>query len=278
MSLVGTLVKVAAGIIVAKTVGGMLRGGDAGGGGGPAFPAPGTVRDPFDGPGAPRRPQGDAGRGGLGDMMGEIFDKADARSGRGGPRETQRHQGGTGAQRDPLGPRSGPVIQAEPDDGRGGRAGELGDVFARQSGAADEGLGDIFRDAFGQGGEPVRRPSADEEQTAALMLRAMLQAARSDGRIDPQEQARLMEGLGEGDATERDFVRRELASPIDIAGLCREVPAGLESQIYAAALTAIDLDNRAEARHMVALAQGLGLDRPGIEAIHRRLGVPSPFA
>jgi hypothetical protein len=212
-------------------------------------------------------------------MMGEIFDKADARPRGTAPRQTTQGRSGTGAQRDPLGPRSGPVIQDEPGGGGAGHPGELGDVFSGPSGpVAEGGLGDIFREAFGQGGEPGRRPSADEERIAALMLRAMLQAARSDGRIDPQEQAKLMEGLGDADAAERDFVRRELASPIDVAGLCREVPKGLEPQVYAAALTAIDLDNRTEARHMVSLAQGLGLDRPGIETIHRRLGVPSPFA
>ena len=80
----------------------------------------------------------------------------------------------------------------------------------------------------------------------------------SRGEIDAAEQAKLLERLGDVSAAERAFVERELAAPVDVAGLVRAIPDGLEAQAYAMSLMAIDLDNQTEAQYLHQLAEGLG--------------------
>ena len=311
MSLMGTLAKVAIGVVVAKTVGGMLRGG--GGGGGEAASDHRIPRrqpgGPWDGGGgmfpAPRRRSGETG---LEDMMGDIFANSPAGSDRPMPKPRAPDP-------DPFGPTSGPVVANEPgtrhrapqaDDGRGGglgdlleqlgggqrqgggriddvlgggRAGGLEDLLggiltgSRTASGRGGSFGEVLNDAIRRGGEPDLAPSRDQEAAAALLLRAMIQAAKSDGRIDQQEQKRLMDQLGQATPQEMDFVRAELARPIDMEGLCTQIPDGLQAQIYAMSLMAIDLDNRTEAQYLHALAEGLGLSRADVNAIHDQMQV-----
>jgi uncharacterized membrane protein YebE (DUF533 family) len=63
------------------------------------------------------------------------------------------------------------------------------------------------------------------------MLRAMLQAAKCDGQIDDREKEKLLEVLGNASPDDMAFVNRELASPVDIQGLVKQVPKGAEKQI-----------------------------------------------
>ncbi len=106
------------------------------------------------------------------------------------------------------------------------------------------------------------------------MLRAMIQAAKSGGRIDAAEQRKLLGNLGDVSPKERRFVETEIQAPVDVEGLARQVPRGLEPQAYTMSLMAIDLDNRNEAQGLHRFASALGLDATGVNQIHARLGVP----
>lgn len=106
------------------------------------------------------------------------------------------------------------------------------------------------------------------------MLRAMIQAAKSDGTIDDAEKQRLLGQLGDDlDDEERQFIRDQMAAPVDPEALAREIPKGLESQVYLMSLMAIDLDHEDEARYLDRLARALNLDRPAVNQIHDELGV-----
>lgn len=306
MSLMGTLAKVAVGVLIAKSVGGMLKGGRAapqsGSGGGFGTGTDGR----YGGPASPGRQST-----GLEDMMGEVLGGGRP-SGRGRAPEVQPRRP---VDDNPFGQDNGPVVAGEP--GRGGGLGDLleeiggmrrggtprqgggglNDVLGKLgsggsgggglgdllggllggavAGQATKGFGETLNDAFSNGGEPSVQPSREQEVAAALLLKAMIQAAKSDGRIDQAEQKRLMENLGQATPEEMAFVKRELAAPIDIRGLCDEVPDGLQAQVYLMSLMAIDLDNRAEGQYLIGLAQGLGLNRDEVAAIHEHAGAPS---
>lgn len=135
-------------------------------------------------------------------------------------------------------------------------------------------FGDLLNQAIASGSEPAAEPTPDQEAMAEVMLSAMIQAAKSDGRIDPSEQGRLTQHLGDATQAEMDFVRGELARPVDIGALCARVPKGMEDQVYAVSLVAIDLDSQIEARYLAELAAGLGLDGARVNAIHRQVGAP----
>ncbi len=48
----------------------------------------------------------------------------------------------------------------------------------------------------------------------------------------------------------------------------------MEAQVYLVSLTAIDLDQQAEAQYLHALAQGLELTPEEVNALHDRAGAP----
>ncbi|MEM7073934.1 MAG: DUF533 domain-containing protein [Pseudomonadota bacterium] len=118
-------------------------------------------------------------------------------------------------------------------------------------------------------------PAADAmEQQAKLMIRAMIQAAKSDGQIDAEEQAAIIGRLGDIDDEERAFVEAELKAPIDVAGLARDAGEIGREQVYSTSAAAIRLDSAAEAAYLHQLATALGLSDAQRDAIHDRMGLP----
>ncbi|GGH29717.1 Uncharacterized membrane protein YebE, DUF533 family [Cribrihabitans marinus] len=113
------------------------------------------------------------------------------------------------------------------------------------------------------------------EAQAKLMLRAMIQAAKADGQIDPQEKAAILDQLGDDiSAEERAFVQAELDAPVDVMGLAADAGAPMKAQIYATSLAAIRVDNANEAAYLRQLATALGLSDADRDQIHAHMGVP----
>lgn len=127
----------------------------------------------------------------------------------------------------------------------------------------------------------MRAPQNPQEQqklmdVATLTLKAMLNAAKADGRIDEQEKARLLGKLQEGGITgeEKRFIDEEIQRPIDIDALVRAVPnQQVAAQIYAASLMAIEVDTDGERRYLADLASKLKLDPNAVAFLHRSVGL-----
>jgi uncharacterized membrane protein YebE (DUF533 family) len=123
-------------------------------------------------------------------------------------------------------------------------------------------------------------PGYDEDEAnrrAEILIRAMIHAAKADGHVDEQEQQNILQRVGDIDQEEAEFLRRELASPLDIQALIRSVPRGMEQEVYTISLMGIQLDEQSEARYLIDLAQGLGLSADTRNNIHRELGAPEIF-
>ena len=90
----------------------------------------------------------------------------------------------------------------------------------------------------------------------------MICAANADGRIDADEQTRILDrlvGAGLG-SEERAFLVRELAAPTDPAVLFTDVREPLlAEEIYVVSRLAITVDAAAEHAYLVRLAHRLGL-------------------
>jgi uncharacterized membrane protein YebE (DUF533 family) len=165
--------------------------------------------------------------------------------------------------------------------GLGGLVGAAGGAAAAPGRAAPEpnaGFGDLLNQSLRNYGEPDVPPVPQQEAAAALLLRAMIQAAKSDGKVDDAERAKLLDGLKEATQAEVDFVKAELAAPVDIEGLARKVPKGLEAQVYTMSVMAITLDNKAEAQYLNELATALHLAPAQVNSIHTQLGVPTLYS
>ncbi len=151
------------------------------------------------------------------------------------------------------------------------------DTLRRAPERNDHNFGEVLNSQFDETPVPAIEPSRDQEAAAALMLAAMIQAAKSDGRFDEDERQKLLGKLGDVDTTEAAFVKRQMALPVDIDALVRQTPAGLEAQVYAMSLLGIDLDTQEEAQYLHKLAQGYGMAPDKVNQIHAQMGVPSLY-
>ena len=101
------------------------------------------------------------------------------------------------------------------------------------------------------------------ERDSELILRAMVNAAKADGRIDEQEINRLTGKLQEigADAEARQYLMTRLQQPMETQTLIAEVQGRpeLAAQIYGATLLAIEVDTAAERDYLAQLATAMGL-------------------
>jgi uncharacterized membrane protein YebE (DUF533 family) len=195
----------------------------------------------------------------------------------GGQQQQQQSSGLAGILSGVLGGGGGQQQQSS----GGGISGLLGSVMG---GGGGGGLGGLLGSVMGGGSEPAAQQQAPPEQVAqandqaVLMIRAMVNAAKSDGRIDQTEQENIISKLGaDVSQSEADFLRQEFAAPLDVAGFARSIPNGLEQQVYALSLTSIELDTQNEAQYLGQLAQGLNIDPAVCNQIHDHLGAPKIF-
>lgn len=189
---------------------------------------------------------------------------------------------GGGASGSSLGGMLGQLGGAGGQAGQGGLGGLIGSMLGGNA-SSGGGLGSLLGAAMGQqtpDGGRAAAPSVDAEQNrqAELLIRAMVNAAKADGTVDTQEQEKIVGKLGEVDAEEAAFIRREMSAPLDVDGFVKSVPRGLEQQVYLISLLAIDLDNQAEARYLDALGKGLGIDHTTANQLHEEVGAPALYS
>ncbi len=103
--------------------------------------------------------------------------------------------------------------------------------------------------------------AAHTQETARLLVRAMVATAAADGTVDAAQRQRILgEMKGAGLAAEAaDFLNREIQSPAKIEDLARAADSReIALQVYAAAqLVAVDAQEKAFLGH---LAKALGLE------------------
>ena len=204
--------------------------------------------------------------GGLGGLLSSLGGAAQRPGGVGGAARGG-NLGGTGGGLDGL---LGGLLGG---GAAGGLLGQIAGQAPRSRGEPEADFGTVLNSQFDDERADIA-PTPEQEAAAGLMLRAMIQAAKADGVIDEAEREKLLGQLDGATEDERRFVQEEMRAPVDPVGLGRQVPRGLEPQVYAMSLMAIDLDSRAEAEHLHALAEAMGMERGAVNAIHEQMGVP----
>lgn len=162
----------------------------------------------------------------------------------------------------------------------GGALAMLGGVAmkALMSGGQAEGA-----NAFSGGDMPLglkvpETPDEEQalEQTAALVVKAMINAAKSDGEIGPKEMERIvgkLEESGMDDGTQH-WVMMEMSKPLDLDAFVAEIPTReVAAEVYAASLLAIEVDTDAEREYLQQLAQATGLNPTVVQYINQSMGV-----
>ena len=268
MSLMKTLAKVAVGVAVAKGASAMMR--NAGGSRAASAGGLGGLLGGLAG-----ATGGSSNRGaGLEDMLGGLLGGAGGGTAGLGGLLNQLGGTGAGASSGGLGGLLGGLAGAA---GAGGLLGGLGAAVQKRPNQNAHDFGAVLNSQFASTPEPEIEPSQEQEAAAGLMLAAMIQAAKSDGTFDEAEKDKLLNQLGDVDAEEAAFVQAQLQAPVDVEGLVRETPRGMEAQIYAMSVLGIDLDTQQEAQYLHKLAQGYGMSADQVNDIHAQMGVPSLY-
>ena len=100
----------------------------------------------------------------------------------------------------------------------------------------------------------------------AIILRAMIGAAKADGHIDPEEKAKIQEAvqaMGEGSTLEQ-FVQTELEKPLDPSEIAHAATTPeIRAQVYLASLLVADEQNFMEKAYLQELARLMDL-QPGL--------------
>ena len=216
---------------------------------------------------------GSAGAGGLGDLLGGAL------GGSLGGRQPSAASGGG------LGDLLGSVLGGGGSSSAGSSSARSGGsnagmaILATIAMAALKNWTDSRRAQASAAGAAGFAPQELETMTApdteALILRAMVSAAKADGRIEEDEIQRIVGKVGADGLSEEEkqFLMRELRAPLDLRTLVAQVPNEMvAAEVYAASLLAIDLDTQEEVAYLRQLAQALRLDGETVARLHQITG------
>ena len=116
-------------------------------------------------------------------------------------------------------------------------------------------------------------PEQKADERSKVILKAVIAAAKADGHIDEQEQARIQSYIDNyADSEElRQFVQTELAKPLDPGeiGMACNTPE-LANEVYMASLLVVDQSNFMEKTYLNELARQLALDPELITSLEQQ--------
>lgn len=130
-----------------------------------------------------------------------------------------------------------------------------------------------------EGGPFMPRDPAAQEELGKSLVRAMIAAAKADGRIEADEKERIFGKLESMtlSAEEKAFVFDELSAPLNLDAVVTSARTPeIAAEIYAASLVAITADTAAERAYLESLAHRLNLDAALVASIHEAAGQPRP--
>ena len=122
-------------------------------------------------------------------------------------------------------------------------------------------------------GETPQQQAAVEADSI-IIIKAMINAAKADGEIDPQEIEKITGKLSADGLQAKQFFLAETGKPMDTQALIAAAQGRpeLAAQIYAASLLAIDVDTPQETAYLRDLATRLGLSPQVTGHIEQCLG------
>lgn len=111
--------------------------------------------------------------------------------------------------------------------------------------------------------DEAREPDPTQ-RTSRILVRAMVEAAKADGAVDPVEKGRILTQLetSGADPEARAFVAAQLDRPLDLDGLLAWVGSedpGLAAQVYVASRIVVADETPSESAYLALLASRLGL-------------------
>lgn len=125
---------------------------------------------------------------------------------------------------------------------------------------------------------PPENDTAGREALGLTLVRAMIAAARADGKLDAQESQAIFQriqalGLNSDDQA---LLVAEMGRPVDMDALVNRADSlEVAAEIYLASLLAIDADTAAEKAYLTMLAARLNLPADLVRELHRQVEAQS---
>jgi uncharacterized membrane protein YebE (DUF533 family) len=148
----------------------------------------------------------------------------------------------------------------------GGLAYKAWQNWQAQQGGQASAPAENIKDATAKAEGTTFLPSLETERNelSLTLLSAMISAAKSDGHIDADEQARIFSKVDESNlaADEKGFLMDQIRKPLEIDAIAAKATTiERAAEIYAVSVLAINADNPAEVEYLDKLASRLKLDR-----------------
>ncbi|MGB3221840.1 MAG: tellurite resistance TerB family protein [Desulforhopalus sp.] len=126
---------------------------------------------------------------------------------------------------------------------------------------------------------PSKDDAAGQEELGLTLVRAMIAAARSDGRLDAQESQAIFQRIESLplEPDDRALLIEEMGHPVDMDAIVRSAKSPeVAAEIYIASLLAVDVDTAAEQSYLAMLAARLKLPRELVTELHRQVEEQAP--
>jgi uncharacterized membrane protein YebE (DUF533 family) len=121
---------------------------------------------------------------------------------------------------------------------------------------------------------PEANDQAAHNALGLTLIRAMIAATRSDGRLDAQESQAIFQKIEslELDHETKSLLAHEMGQPTDIDAIVNSATSiEVAAEIYAASLLAIEVDNTAERAYLSMLAMRLQLPQELVKEIKQQV-------
>ncbi len=128
---------------------------------------------------------------------------------------------------------------------------------------------------------PAQTDTAGQEELGLTLVRAMIAAARADGRLDAQESQAIFQRIETLDLAqdEKALLVEEMGQPVDVDGLVRSAKTPeIAAEIYVASLLAIDVDTAAEQSYLNMLAARLKLPAELVKELNQQVETQTSVA
>jgi uncharacterized membrane protein YebE (DUF533 family) len=125
---------------------------------------------------------------------------------------------------------------------------------------------------------PPENDTAGREALGLTLVRAMIAAARADGKLDAQESQAILQRIQalELNSDDQALLVAEMGRPVDMDALVNRADSlEVAAEIYLASLLAIDADTAAEKAYLTMLAARLNLPADLVRELHRQVEAQS---
>lgn len=126
--------------------------------------------------------------------------------------------------------------------------------------------------------QPAQTPAEAQvvEQKTQLILKGMMNIAKSDGEISGDEIQRILGKVQESGSggDEQAWLMTELSKPLNLDAFAAEIPnQEVAAEVYAASLLAVEIDTDEERDYLRQFAAKTGLHPAVVRTIHQTMGV-----